>query len=405
MKDSLEDRVKKGLVVGGTLIAVSLIPDAAALGSKLVYLPLDLVNYPELARLFGSKIPTILFDASEKWYTLGGIAAGFGLMNRSQAKGRAIETLKKMDLSTSVENSILGGSLFTLAVLTGDNLARSVASIPLDFLTGLYDICYTTAGAGITAAVIAAKRSKWQPVRDAVNIMDDNWKGVKRWTSQTKTRKAVLPALALMTVGYQFLPETTKALLNPKTIVSGHGFTSGPSVLAGEDERLLGIWNTYHSDFQAAGRKHNVDPYLLAGLAAAESSGNRYAVSTTGAKGVLQLIPGTAERMGLKSGSYNPLVHNAWSGGEIQTKSRLCRKGAERMCDFVDDPSFNPSKNIEAGARYLEYLVKKRGNIRTALIGTNPVDRKETYRGRYSPSYYKRITDKRDRIRQLVSRH
>jgi len=47
------------------------------------------------------------------------------------------------------------------------------------------------------------------------------------------------------------------------------------------------------------GAKHRLDPDLIASVIAAESGFNAHAVSRTGARGLMQLMPGTANRLGV----------------------------------------------------------------------------------------------------------
>jgi soluble lytic murein transglycosylase-like protein len=49
-----------------------------------------------------------------------------------------------------------------------------------------------------------------------------------------------------------------------------------------------------------AGREHNLDVDLLASLVKAESNGNAHAVSRAGARGLMQLMPGTAADLGVE---------------------------------------------------------------------------------------------------------
>jgi hypothetical protein len=58
----------------------------------------------------------------------------------------------------------------------------------------------------------------------------------------------------------------------------------------------------YASLFTAAGRRYGVDPALLSAIARAESSYDAGAVSRAGARGLMQLMPGTARDLGV-----NPL--------------------------------------------------------------------------------------------------
>jgi soluble lytic murein transglycosylase-like protein len=84
-----------------------------------------------------------------------------------------------------------------------------------------------------------------------------------------------------------------------------------------------------------AGVKHNVDVDLLASVVRAESGGNVRAVSRTGARGLMQLMPGTAEELG------------------------------------VED-SFHPEQNINGGTAYLDALLSRyHDNIALALAAYN----------------------------------
>src|ERR1700678_866833 len=75
-----------------------------------------------------------------------------------------------------------------------------------------------------------------------------------------------------------------------------------------------------HEMLAHAGEKHNIDEDLLASVVRAESGGQVRAISRTGAKGLMQLMPGTATAMG------------------------------------VDD-AFKPEQNISGGTAYLDWLL------------------------------------------------
>lgn len=84
-----------------------------------------------------------------------------------------------------------------------------------------------------------------------------------------------------------------------------------------------------------AGAAHNIDEDLLASVVRAESGGQVRAVSRTGAKGLMQLMPGTANAMG------------------------------------VDD-AFKPDQNIAGGTAYLDaLLVRYHDNVALALAAYN----------------------------------
>jgi soluble lytic murein transglycosylase-like protein len=84
-----------------------------------------------------------------------------------------------------------------------------------------------------------------------------------------------------------------------------------------------------------AGAKHNIDEDLLASVVRAESGGQVRAVSRTGARGLMQLMPGTATAMG------------------------------------VDD-AFKPEQNISGGTAYLDALLTRyHDNLALALAAYN----------------------------------
>lgn len=69
-------------------------------------------------------------------------------------------------------------------------------------------------------------------------------------------------------------------------------------------------------------RRHGINPDLVAAVIGAESAGNAFAVSRVGARGLMQLMPATAERFGIPHALL-----------------------------------FDPQQNLEAGSRYLSWLI------------------------------------------------
>ncbi len=88
-----------------------------------------------------------------------------------------------------------------------------------------------------------------------------------------------------------------------------------------------------------AAERHSVNPALVKAVISAESGWNPFAISRKGAVGLMQLIPGTAQRFG------------------------------------VGNP-FDPAQNIEAGTRYLKALLDRyNGDLSKSLAAYNAGER------------------------------
>jgi len=108
--------------------------------------------------------------------------------------------------------------------------------------------------------------------------------------------------------------------------------TPGP-VSPAEDAKLSTV--DLREVLGKAGTEHNLDVDLLASLVKAESGGNARAVSRTGARGLMQLMPGTAWQLGVSD-------------------------------------SFEPNQNVRGGSTYLDaLLVRYHDNLALALAAYN----------------------------------
>lgn len=90
-----------------------------------------------------------------------------------------------------------------------------------------------------------------------------------------------------------------------------------------------------HDLLTRAGAQHDIDVDLLASVIKAESGGHANAVSRTGAQGLMQLMPGTAQQLGV-------------------------------------DNAFRPDQNIAGGTAYLDQLLTRyNDNLSLALAAYN----------------------------------
>jgi hypothetical protein len=113
----------------------------------------------------------------------------------------------------------------------------------------------------------------------------------------------------------------------------------GLPVVSGTWTGWLRMTETSHhqfaSDIREISSRHGVDPQLVESVIRAESAFNATAVSRTGARGLMQLMPKTAVALGVRD-------------------------------------SFNPRENIEGGVRHLRYLLDRYpGNVPFAVAAYN----------------------------------
>ena len=91
----------------------------------------------------------------------------------------------------------------------------------------------------------------------------------------------------------------------------------------------------FSADIREISSRHGVDPLLVESVIRAESAFNPTAVSRTGARGLMQLMPKTAMMLGVRD-------------------------------------SFDPRENIEGGVRHLRYLLDRYpGNVSLAVAAYN----------------------------------
>lgn len=131
----------------------------------------------------------------------------------------------------------------------------------------------------------------------------------------------------------------------------------------------LGGFTTGNSDVDnyivESGKRNSVDPLLLYSIMHQESSFKSRAMSYKGARGLMQLMPGTASRFG---------VANIW----------------------------DPRQNIEGGARYMRFLLDLfSGDVRLALAGYNAGEGAVMKYGNQVPPY----SETREYVRRIGNRY
>lgn len=102
----------------------------------------------------------------------------------------------------------------------------------------------------------------------------------------------------------------------------------------------------------AAAKRHSLNPQVVAALIHAESAGNPHAVSNKGARGLMQLMPSTAERFGLSR---------------------------DRLLD--------PKENLEAGVKYLSWLIEQFPNDLSKVLAAYNAGENAVWRYNGIPPY------------------
>jgi soluble lytic murein transglycosylase-like protein len=96
---------------------------------------------------------------------------------------------------------------------------------------------------------------------------------------------------------YETVPDPAPAMSAPSTPVGAGPAPARVTVSKPATEHLTA--EDLHQILSKPSAEHNVDEDLLASVIKAESGGHAHAVSSAGARGLMQLMPGTARQLGV----------------------------------------------------------------------------------------------------------
>lgn len=166
--------------------------------------------------------------------------------------------------------------------------------------------------------------------------------------SAQPTSVSTRPSAALRTSDASYAPSASQTMSVGKSL---NGFSTGDASVDG-----------FIVD---SGTRNGVDPVLLYAIMHRESSFKRTAVSPKGARGLMQLMPGTAARFGVSN-------------------------------------IFDPRQNIEGGARYVRFLLDMfDGDVRLALAGYNAGEGAVMKYGNRVPPY----SETQEYVRRISERY
>lgn len=133
----------------------------------------------------------------------------------------------------------------------------------------------------------------------------------------------------------------------------------------------------FHSIILNAADKHRIDPALVKAVIMAESGYDPYAISKKGAMGLMQLMPATADALGVED-AFDP-VHNIdggvkylkqllnMFGGDLRLAIAAYNAGIKKVKKYQGIPPFKAThkyvKKVFAYYKYYKRQCKRQGNI------------------------------------------
>ncbi len=149
---------------------------------------------------------------------------------------------------------------------------------------------------------------------------------------------------------------------------------AGPTDNGGQDAPLKP--NTlFHPIISRAAAQYQIDPDLVRAIIFAESGYNPKAVSKRGAKGLMQLMPGTAKAMGVED-CFDP-EHNIFGGvkyfkklftqfdGDVKLALAAYNAGSRRVREFNGVPPFKATEHYiqKVMKHYKQYKDEQAGQV------------------------------------------
>lgn len=154
--------------------------------------------------------------------------------------------------------------------------------------------------------------------------------------------------LTLPSGGHLTVPESRVEALVDDEIVAGPAPVLPPALSVAPFVDRFGALKVPYGDLVAAeARANDLNPLLIACMMQVESANNPYALSPKGAMGLLQLMPGTAARFGVK---------NPWDPAQNI-------RGAGRYLRFLADRFPGSADRVLAAYNCGEALVDRYGGV------------------------------------------
>ena len=190
-------------------------------------------------------------------------------------------------------------------------------------------------------------------MRDALTLDSGSQNSVPAYAGPVPEK--LFRALSIYREAAGAIPEDSPEMLNEVlasdelTPHAAFGAAAEPQAVPGTIDEIIGN----------ASRRYNIEPGLIKAVIKAESNFNPNAVSSAGARGLMQLMPGTASGLGVTD-------------------------------------SFNPEQNVMAGTRYLRQMLDRyNGNLESALAaynwGPGNVDKRGSFLPRETREYLVKI--------------